>query len=113
MKICSRHHQRVNLIKIYGERLMDASYRFGVRLLEGLKSSSGSPFNVDLGLDIWRCVSHTKGTPSQHQGHFLFQKDNFVKLKFLPKTGGTCKTSMEREMPLNFQLSSSLCCHGL
>ena len=52
-------------------------------MLTGLKSSSLSPFYIDMELDIWRFVSYNKGTLSKHRGHFLFQKDDFTKFKYL------------------------------
>lgn len=64
---------------------MDGSRRFAVGVLTGLKSYSYSPFYVDLDLNIWRYVSHNKGTPSEHHGHLLFQKYDFVNFKFLPQ----------------------------
>lgn len=32
-------------------------------------------------LDIWRYVTHKKGKPSQHRGHFLFEKEDLSRLK--------------------------------
>ena len=71
--------------QISDERLIEGSRRFAVGMLTGLKSSSHSPFYIDLELDIWRFVSHDKGIPSEHRGHFLFQKNDFTRFKYLPK----------------------------
>lgn len=38
-----------------------------------------------MGLDIWRYVTFGKGLASEHRDHFLFQKDDLNKLKYLPE----------------------------
>ena len=70
-------------IQISDERLIEGSRRFAAGVLTGLKSSSLSPFYVDMELHIWCFISYNKGTPSEHRGHFLFHKDDFTKSKYL------------------------------
>ena len=34
--------------------------------------------------DCWRYITHGKGLPSQHRGHYLFEKKDFGRLTMLP-----------------------------
>ena len=33
---------------------------------------------------MWRYVTHEKGTPSEHRGHTLLEKDDLTRMKYLP-----------------------------
>lgn len=43
-----------------------------------------SPFYVHMHLDVWRFLSYKKGTGSQHRGHVLYCKNDFVRFTTLP-----------------------------
>ena len=67
------------------ERLQEAAYHFATGILSALKSSSVSPFYVHMYLDVWRYLTRGKGTPSQHRGHVLYSKHDFVRFSALPE----------------------------
>jgi hypothetical protein len=49
-----------------------------------LKSKAMGNGYIELELDCWRYVTQGKGTPSQHIGHFMFEKNDFGRLPMLP-----------------------------
>ena len=67
------------------ERLQEAAYHFATGILSALKNSSVSPFYVHMYLDVWRYLTHGKGTPSQHRGHVLYSKHDFERFAALPE----------------------------
>ena len=49
-----------------------------------LKSQSSSPVYINMDRDVWRFITYGKGTVSEHRGNHLFEKDDMVRLKYLP-----------------------------
>lgn len=70
--------------KISDERLTESSRHFATGILSGLKSGTNAPIYVLMDLDIWRYVTFRNGIPSEHRAHYLFEKEDFAKLKYLP-----------------------------
>lgn len=47
-------------------------------------SKSLLPVSVEIPLDVWRYVVNGKGTPSDHPGHTMFERQEFSRLATLP-----------------------------
>ena len=66
------------------EKLQEAGHHFAAGILSALKSSSVSPFYVNMKLDVWRFLTYQKGTASEHRRHVLYSKNDFGRFKALP-----------------------------
>lgn len=71
------------------EKLQEAGHHFAAGILSALKSSSVSPFYVNMKLDVWRFLTYQKGTASEHRRHVLYSKMILADLKLYLITGGT------------------------
>ena len=78
-------YRNYNIPKIGEERLQEACRQFCFGVASAIKSPSSSPLYVNVDLDIWRYVTFRKGVASEHRGHYLFQKNDLGKLKYLPE----------------------------
>ena len=81
------------------KRLQKASAQFAAGVVNGLKSGSFSPFNLNIDLDIWRHITYQKGKPCNHKGQFLFWKNDFNRLsKYLSSHWFTALMDMAKEL---------------
>ena len=78
-------YRKYNIPKIGEERLQEACRQFCSGVASAIKSPSSSPLYVNVDLDIWRYVTFGNGVASEHRGHYLFQKNDLGKLKYLPE----------------------------
>ena len=54
-------------------------------MVNALKSQRSTPVYVPFDLDVWRFVTNGKGRAAEHRGHFLYEKEELARLKFLPE----------------------------
>ena len=69
---------------VTNERVQQASPTFACAVTTALRSQRFAPLYASIDLDVWRYVVFGKGTPSQHRGHYLYEKEDFLKFKHLP-----------------------------
>ena len=62
-------------------QLQELSRQFAAAVFSALKRTSLLSFYVNCNLYVWRYVTYQKGTPSEHRGHILYLKEDFVRLK--------------------------------
>lgn len=71
-------------VKPSEQRLMNAGRDFFSAVVSYLKSKTLASIYIDMELDVWRFIMHNKGIPSQHKGHMMYEKDDFVRFGTLP-----------------------------
>ena len=77
---CCTSYGKPNVTTIRQE---EACRQFACSVISALKSFFSSIY-VSMDLDIWWYFVNGKGKKSQQQGHFLYQLEDFVMLKYLP-----------------------------
>lgn len=71
-------------------RLESTARAFACGVLHLLKSKAICNGYINLDLDCWRYITQGKGTPSEHRGYFLFNKNDFGRLPMLPPDWWYC-----------------------
>ncbi|XP_028516755.1 uncharacterized protein LOC110245364 [Exaiptasia diaphana] len=90
-KMCKLSYKLYLLYRSYSnpqkpadERMMVASRDFYCAVVSFLRGKSLAPIYVNLELDVWSFLTYNKGKESQHQGHKLYEKEDFILFKTLP-----------------------------
>ena len=65
-------------------RLESAARAFTCGILSLLKSRALGSGYIEVDHDCWRHITHGKGTPLEHGGHYMYGKDDFCRLPMLP-----------------------------
>ena len=63
-------------------------------------------------LDVWRFITYGKGTVSEHRGNHLFEKDDMVRLKYLPNDWWYYLNQDGEGIAITFHLRQNQYCHG-
>ena len=77
-----------------------------VVFVSALKSPRLSPIYVNMNFDVWQYVTHRKGTQSEHRGHYLFDKDDLIKLKYLPVCWWYCLNNDGEGIAIDFPVKA-------
>lgn len=62
-----------------------ASRDFYPKIISFLMGESFASIHINMELDVWRFVTHGKGKASLHEGHMLYEKNDFANFNTLPR----------------------------